>query len=283
MTTVIEVGEVVLTRVLYVDAVIDADAVGLTPDAVRAVPWSSPDWADDGQVRAASCVWVISTAGRHIAVDPSGNIDEILHDPSSTAAHQEAYAAAFASAGIPIESVDTVLLSHIESIGLSAVRDDDGWRPFFPNARLLMSDRALQSFTDAPPGGELGVAFDGLIDAGLVDTFSDGEELTPGLTAEWTGMHHVGHCAFHVRGTTPSTASTATFVGHLAVSPLHLATGPCPAQQAEPEEAWHWLTRIASDPARVIIGPLWPSPGALRWHEGRPTGIEGPGASTPAT
>lgn len=226
-------------------------------------------WADDGQVRAASCVWVISTGGRHIAVDPSGNIDDILHDPSHTSAHQAAYAAAFAAAGIPIESIDTVLLSHIESIGLSAVRDGDGWRPFFPNARLLIGERALQAFATARPDGQLGEATQALLDAGAVDTFADGDELAPGVIAEWTGMHHVGHYAFHVG--TGHTA--ATFVGHLAVSPLHLATGPCPPQHEAPEQAWQWLTAIAAGHERVLVGPLWPSPGALRWHGDHPVAV----------
>lgn len=270
MTTVLELGDVLLTRVLYVDAAIDPAAVGLTPDEVRAVPWGSPTWADDGQVRAASCVWVMSTSGRHIAVDPSGNIDEILHDPSSTDAHQAAYKAAFAAAGIPIESVDTVLLSHIESIGLSAVRDDRGWRPFFPNARLLISDRALHSFEHAPPDGQLGTAIQTLIDAGLVDTFGNGDELAPGVTAEWTGMHNIGHCAFHVG----DAETAATFVGHLAVTPLHLATGPCPSQHYAPDEAWRWLKSITCNPSHVIIGPLWPSPGAIRWHDDHPVVVE---------
>ena len=269
MTTVLEFGDVLLTRVLYVDAAIDPAAVGLTPDEVRAVPWGSPTWADDGQVRAASCVWVISTCGRHIAVDPSGNIDDILHESSSTSAHQAAYAAAFEAAGIPIESVDTVLLSHIESIGLSAARDEDGWRPFFPNARLLISDRALDSFVQAPPDYELGTAIQSLLDAGLVDTFGNGDELALGVTAEWTGMHNVGHCAFHIG----EAKAAATFVGHLAVTPLHLATGPCPAQHAAPDDAWRWLMSIASDPARVIIGPLWPSPGAVRWYGDHPVPV----------
>ncbi len=270
VTTVLELGDVRLTRVLYVDAAIDAGAVGLTSDEVRAVPWGSPMWADDGQVRAASCVWVISTSGRHIAVDPSGNIDEILHDPSTTNAHQAAYASAFAAAGIPIESIDTVLLSHIESIGLSAVRDDRGWRPFFPNARLLINDRALQSFVHAPPDGQLGAAIQTLIDAGLVDTFGDGDQLAPGVAAEWTGMHNIGHCAFHIG----SAGAAATFVGHLAVTPLHFATGPCPAQHEAPDDAWRWLMSIASDPSRVILGPLWPSPGAMRWHDDHPVAVE---------
>jgi hypothetical protein len=272
VTTEIEIGDVRLTRVLYLDAAIDPAAVGLTPDEVRAVPWGPPMWADGGQVRAASCVWVISTGDRRIAVDPSGNIDDILHEPSSTSAHQAAYTAAFADAGMPIESVDTVLLSHIESIGLSAVRDGNGWRPFFPNARLLISDSAFDAFERATPEGEVGTAFRALIGAGLVDTYADGEQLAPGVTAEWTGMHNVGHCAFHV-GDGVAGAS-ATFVGHLAVTPLHLATGPCHSQHYEPDQAWQWLQRIATDDSRVIIGPLWPSPGAVRWHGDHPDPVD---------
>jgi hypothetical protein len=105
-----------------------------------------------------------------------------------------------------------------------------------------------------------------LIDAGLVDTFGDGDEPAPGVTAEWTGMHNVGHCAFHVG----VVETGATFVGHLAVTPLHLATGPCPSQHYEPVEAWNWLQSLATHRDHILIGPLWPSPGAVRWRGDRP-------------
>ncbi|WP_426573744.1 hypothetical protein [Aquihabitans sp. McL0605] len=265
-TTVIDLDGVRLTRVLYLDAAIDPEPTGLTPEEVRSVRWADPDWATDGQVRAASCAWVIETDGRRIVVDPSGNIDDLLHEPSSTAAHQEAYAAAFAAAGIPIETVDTVLLSHIESIGLSAVRDGDGWQPYFPNARILLSDAALAHSVAEPEGGDVEAAFAALRGAGLVDGFADGDEVAPGVRAEWTGMHNPGHCAFHV-------GDGATFVGHLAVTPLHLATGPCPPQHADPDGAWRWL-QAAKAGGRILIGPLWPSPGALRWDPANhPSGV----------
>lgn len=253
--TTLELGDVTLTRVLYLEAAIDPDAVGLTPDEVRAVTWGSPVWADDGQVRLASCVWVASAAGRHVVIDPSGNLDDIIHDPGSTGHHQKAYCAAFAAAGIPVDAVDTVLLSHIESIGLTAVRDGDGWARFFPNSRVLISDSAKRDFDEHTPAGDLGAAFTTLFDAQLVDTFTDGDEIVPGLRAEWTGMHNPGHCAFHV-------GTDATFVGHLAVTPLHFATGPCPPQHADPDGVWKWLQDTLAD-GRILIGPLWPTPGAL--------------------
>jgi hypothetical protein len=256
MMTVIDLGDVRLQRVLYADALVAGDSVGLTEDEVNSVAWGSPMWAQDGQVRAASCVWVVSGHGRNIAIDPSGNIDDILHEPQSTTAHQQAYAAAFSSAGIPIESVDTVLLSHIESVGLTAVRDGSGWRRFFPNSRVAISAAARSNFDAERPDGDVGLAFAALIQHSVVDTFDDGAELMPGLRAEWTGMHNPGHCAFHVGG-------SATFVGHLATSALHLATGPCAAQHFDADGAWRWLQTAAAD-GRILIGPLWPSPGALR-------------------
>ena len=153
-----------------------------------------------------------------------------------------------------------MLLSHIESIGLTAVRDGDSWRRFFPNARVLISDTAKSNFFDEQPlGDDLRAAFTALFYAGLIDTYADGEEIMPGLRAEWTGMHNPGHCAFHV-------GTDATFVGHLAVSPLHFATGPCPPQHADPEGVWQWLNDTKED-GRILIGPLWPTPGAMRFKD----------------
>lgn len=256
-TTAIDLGALRLTRVLYLDAAIDPEPTGLDAEAVRSVSWAEPDWATDGQVRAASCAWVVSEGERRIVIDPSGNLDEVLHDPGSTAIHQQAFVAAFAEAGLPIETIDTVLLSHIESIGLTAVRDGDGWRRFFPEAQVLLSEPARDHFEAEPAEGDVGAAFADLWAAGLIDTFADGDEIVPGLRAEWTGIHNPGHCAFHL-------GSAATYVGHLAVTPLHLATGPCPSQHADPEAAWRWL-EAAKASGSILFGPLWPSPGALRW------------------
>ena len=257
--TTITLGDVMLTRVLYLEAAIDPDAGGLTPDQVRSVTWGEPTWADDGSMRLASCAWVVSAGGRNVVLDPSGNLDDIIHDPGSTSHHQKAYRAAFAAAGIPIESVDTVLLSHIESIGLTAVRDGDSWTTFFPNARVLISDTAKSDFLEHTPPGNVGAAFVALFDAGLIDTFTGGDEIVPGLRVEWTGMHNPGHCAFHV-------GTDATFLGHLAVSPLHFATGPCAPQHADPNGVWRWLQATKAD-GRILIGPLWPSPGAMRYAD----------------
>jgi glyoxylase-like metal-dependent hydrolase (beta-lactamase superfamily II) len=257
MSTVIPAGDALVTRVLYADAAIDPEPTGLTIAEVHSVPWREPLWAEGDQVRAAACAWVVQSAGSTIVIDPAGNIDEILHDPATTQLHQEGFLAAFDRAGIDVASVDAVVLSHIESVGITAVCDADRWRPFFPNSRLKMSVRALAAFDRSVTGDFVFEAFSALIERDLVDTFVDGDDVIPGVRAEWTGAHNPGHTAFHV-------GETLTFVGHLAVTPLHLATGPCPAQHREPDRAWAWLTDAVQS-GRWLAGPLWPSPGALRF------------------
>ena len=53
-------------------------------------------------------------------------------------------------------------------------------------------------------------------------------------------------------------------VGHLAVTPLHLVTGPCPQQHPHPDEAQARIETLLTEDA-VLIGPLWPTP-AARWN-----------------
>lgn len=269
--TTIRVGDISLTRVLYLDAAIDPEPTGLTPDEVRSVSWAEPQWAEGDQVRAAACAWVVQCGGRTLVVDPAGNIDDILHDPATTADHQQAFSDAFARAGIDTDAVDTVLLSHIESVGITAVRDSvrsGGWRPFFANSRIAISEQARSHFDDERGDDIVSEAFAALMADGLVDTFADGDAILPGLQVEWTGAHNPGHVAFHV-----GSPVQVSFVGHLAVTPLHFATGPCLPQHPDPQRAWDWLQSTAAD-GRVLIGPLWSSPGAGRWDGTSFTGVD---------
>ena len=57
----------------------------------------------------------------------------------------------------------------------------------------------------------------------------------------------------------------AVIVGHLAVSALHLATGECPPEHMDPAGANTALEKLLAEDA-VLIGPLWPAPGAGRWN-----------------
>src|SRR3954470_14952911 len=249
-----------LRRVHYADALVPPEIMGLTVAQIETVPWRVPQWGEGEQVRASASAWVVDTGDRRLVLDPMQAADGLLHEPVAEQDHQRAIAAVFDAAGISRATVDTVVASHVEGIGMICERDVDGtWTPFFPNARVMISSAAREAFRSATFSDEFTPVWQQLFDRDLVDTFADGDEIVPGMRAELSAAHNPGHTVFHF-GTGPK----ATFVGHLAVSPLHLATGLCPQQHPEPERAWELLRGYADD-RRLLIGPLWPTPGCGRW------------------
>jgi hypothetical protein len=253
------VGDATLVRVPYVDVLVDADVVGLTPDQVAAHDWAVPTWAEGGQVRVAAAVWIIESERRRIVVDPAQAADDILRNGPDAVGHQEAVAAVLDSAGYPRESIDTVIASHIDGIGMIAWRDGDEWTPFFPNAELLISERESAAILDdgwyEPSGAE---AFAALHEQGRVTTVEDEHAVTTHVTTEWTGKHSPGHQLVHVT----SGDERATLIGHLALSPVHCLVDDCVLHVDAP--AAIAVLDTLSD-GRLLAGPLWPTPGAARW------------------
>jgi len=268
--TTLTIDGLTLTRVLYADVMIAPEAAGLTAHDLMKVPWRAPLWADDTQLGASASAWVIETLApegiantaprRRIVLEPLQAADDVLHDPDAGTFHADAFAEVMARTGYPVESIDTVVISHLETIGMVARREPDGsWQRFFPNARILIPRVSYELFCAMPPDFPSTVPWQRFIEQGWVDTFDDGDEIVSGMRVELTGAHNPGHCVFHF-GTGP----IATWLGHLAINPLHLATGLCPLQHPEPERAWELLQGFRND-GRLLLGPLWPSPAIGRW------------------
>lgn len=266
----LELGNVRLTRIGYTDVAIPPEAVGLTPSDLAPISWRSPLWTEGDRVRVGAAAWFADVDGIRIVFDPLQAADYVLRaNRDAEATHQAAVARLFAEADFPRESVDRLVMTHIEGVGMVAWRNDDGgWSPFFPNARVLVSDVEMREFLAAPanPEGDLQhEAWHALIDQGLVDTYADGATIAAGLSADVQGAHCPGHALLHFGAA--DAYPEVTILGHLAISPLHLATGECPALQSDAAAAWSLLRRTAED-GRVLIGPLWPAPGFGRWVSG---------------
>jgi hypothetical protein len=266
----IRLGDALITRVGYIDTAIPAEFVGLDARQVEGVAWGAPHWADGARVRFGAATWVAEIGGQRIAFDPVLAADAVLRaERAAEMEHQRAIARVFAEAGFPVDSIDLVVLSHIEGVGMVAWRDEDGgFRPFFPRARILISAPAREAFErgDASEASLEREAWQALIQQGRVDTFADGESIVPGLVADVGGGHAPGHALMHLRD--GAGATLATMLGHLAVSPLHLVTGPCAALHVDPDRAWSLLRAVTTD-ARLLVGPLWPAPGCGRWRDER--------------
>jgi hypothetical protein len=263
------VGDAALVRVPYVDVLVDAEVVGLTPDLVAASAWAQPTWAEGDQVRVGAAVWIIQSDGRRIVVDPTQAADGILRTGSDAAVHQEAVAGALTAAGFPRESIDTVIASHIDGIGMIAWRDDERWTPFFPNAEVLLSERELAAIADdgpyEPQGGDALLELDR---QGAVRAIGDEHAVTSEVSTTWVGEHSPGHLLVDVT----SGDETATLIGHLALSPVHCVSGE-PGPHLNPAGAARLLQRLG-DGRRTLVGPLWPAPGAIRWSGSEVTTVE---------
>lgn len=256
-----------LTRVGYTDVAIPAEFIGLAASDLARAPWRSPLWGDDEKVRIGAAVWFADVGEERFAFDPFQAADGVLRaNREAEKHHQNAIARTLAEAGFPRESVTLLVMTHIDGAGMAAHRGADGtWTPFFPNARILMSDVELTNFLAAPKSDDAqSQAWHALVDLGMVDTYTDQAEIAPGLFADVRGAHGPGHALLHFGSIE---APTATFLGHLAVSPLHLISGECALLQEDPRAAWALLQRTIAD-ARLLIGPLWPTPGFGRWERG---------------
>jgi hypothetical protein len=200
------------------------------------------------QVRVAAAVWIIESQGRRIVVDPVQAADGILRTGPDALVHQEAVAALLHDAGYARDSIDTVVASHIDGIGMIAWRSEDTWTPFFPNAEVLLSRREYDAIVHddayAPQGGDALLALDAL---GVVRPVGDEHAITADVALRWTGVHTPGHQVVEIGG------GAATMVGHLALSPLEFVRPPTGELAA------------LRDRSALLIGPLWPAPGAGHW------------------
>ena len=275
-TNSVRIGDVQLTRVGYADINIDPARVGLTPEQVRAVSWAEPLWADGGELRAGAAAWVIESGDARIVVDPGQAADEIIRSDADAAVHQEAFAKVLADAGFPRESFTHAVSTHVEGIGMWAWREADGsWSPFFPNAPLFVPARDLEAMDAGKMIGDASGAIKQLRALGVVQTDTDtgaGDvvRVTEHVTLEHTGAHAPGHRFVRI----DSGAEHAVMVGHLAVSPLHLVTGECPQQHPEPRAAQERIDELLAEDV-LLIGPLWPAPGAGTWDGTRLVPIAG--------
>ena len=125
---------------------------------------------------------------------------------------------------------------------------------------MLLSKREYEAIADdgwySPSGGDALLA---LYEQGVVTPVDDEHVVTDDVALHWTGAHTPGHQVVDIS----SQGAHATMIGHLALSPLHCVIDEC-ANHVESEAAVAVLMELR-DRGDVLIGPLWPAPGAARW------------------
>jgi glyoxylase-like metal-dependent hydrolase (beta-lactamase superfamily II) len=261
--TTFPVGTITLTRVPYFDVGLDAEGLNLSAGVIAAAGSVATPWLDEsGQPLVGVAVWVVESDGRVVVVDPCGAADAFIRTGPEAITHQDAVFAALEAAGYPRERVDTLVLSHLDGIGMAAAVTDDGrWVPAFPRARVVMTAPEL-TFLAAPTYAVQGnEALQALVDQGVVDGVADGYEVAPGVTLQLTGAHSPGHAIVRVE----SGGALALLIGHLAITPIHLVSGRCEGMHEDADAAVAVLDAVldeAIERSALLVGPLWAAPGA---------------------
>jgi len=258
------VGSARLTRVPYFDVDLPCEAVSLTEDEIATVPWAQPVWcAGPAHVRVGQVFWVIESEGDTIVVDPCCASDAFLRSGPEAVTHQDAAFTAFAAAGFDPAAVDVVVMSHLDGIGMNALADVDGtWRPAFPNAPITLSTQEWERVEtrDGVAGAE---ALRALHAAGAADPVDLPYRITNEVRLVASGGHTAGHATTEVR----SQGERAVLIGHLAVNPVHAGATTAVALHDDPAlgvAALHAALEDAATDDALVIGPLWPAPGAAR-------------------
>lgn len=270
-----QLGAAELLRVPYFDIALSPESLSITAADVAASGAAGPPWTNAaGGVAVGQSFWVIRSAGTTTIVDPCGASDAFLRSGPEALRHQEAALAALTAAGISPATVDLVVLTHLDGIGMAAIVDDEGgWSPAFPNATLVVTAAERAHIHDHVNDISGASAFEELAAAGHVDAVEAPHELAPGITLVPTGGHSPGHAVVVIgSGGQPD----AVLLGHLALNPVHL---DAPGEGLHDDAATAtdvvsgWLDHSAEH-GTILAGALWPAPGAARVIQRHPLRLE---------
>jgi glyoxylase-like metal-dependent hydrolase (beta-lactamase superfamily II) len=208
--------------------------------------WLQPHWhhAATGRLIMSVHSYVIRTAHHTILVDTCVGNDKSR--PSTPPWHNQRtdFLERLTAAGVPPESVDVVLCTHlhVDHVGWNTRLQDGRWVPTFPNARYLFhkDEYAYWEQRQEPEGGSAGSG-DGCFADSVLPVMEAGQAVLVGgdhaiddnLWLEPTPGHSPGHVCLNLQ----AGGGRAVFSGDLMHHPV---------QCAWPE----WNSRFCHDPAQ---------------------------------
>src|SRR5262249_2168470 len=125
----------------------------------------------------------------------------------------------FAEAGFDRERIDVVVHTHLHAdhVGWDTMLVDGEWRPTFPNARHLYTQRELDYWIAPEQRNVEDVYADSIAPifaAGLADIVDEHHEISPGLRLEPTVGHTPGHVSLRIHTTGQEAVITGDIMHH---------------------------------------------------------------------
>ena len=177
-----------------------------TPEAVQAIPWLAPTFADErGRLKMAVQSFLLETGGRKILVDTGLGNEKTGRMVPAWNGRKDDFLDRLAAAGFGPDDVDIVVNTHlhVDHVGWNTRYVNGAWAPTFPRARYVTGRTEFAYWRDQTGDAEHRQVFEDSVrpvaDAGLYDLIDDGDEIAQGLSAIATPGHTVGHMSLKLR------------------------------------------------------------------------------------
>lgn len=275
-----QVGQVRITSILEkkIEPEVMMDVVpSLTPDALKAIDWLHPHYADDeGNPVSFVQAFIVEADGKRILIDSCIGNDKDLDGLIPVWSRlQTGFLQKLVEAGFAPDSIDMVICTHLHAdhIGWNTTYVDGAWIPTFPRARYLFgqlefktTDFFISGEGDAPK--ELAPYFiesiRPVLHAGLADLVSTDHQLTETVRL----IPSPGHTQGHVSVVIESDGHLAMISGDWIHHPAQLTHLEWPSRyDADPDQGnatrTSLLERIAADRS-LLVGSHFAQPSAGR-------------------
>ena len=266
------IGDVTVTKVVEIEATGGSRFIlpEATPEFVQLHPWLQPHFADErGRLRMSVHALIVETPIRRIIVDTCIGNDKERGIPTWSRL-QKPFVRDLETAGYPLDSIDTVLCTHlhVDHVGWNTMLVDGRWVPTFPGARYLMGRAEFAYWRSRQEEDDHRAAFVDSVqpvwDAGLVQLVDTDHRVCDEVSLVPTLGHTPGHVSVRIASGGEEALITGDFIHH----PCQLARLDLPSSaDHDPERAQRTrrevFTRLAGTET-LLIGTHFATPTAGR-------------------
>lgn len=226
------------------------------------MPWLVPHYANaEGRLRLNVQSWIVETPSHKIIVDTCIGNNKANRSVPVWNGLNKPFLNDLAAAGYPIDTIDTVLCTHlhVDHVGWNTTLLGGKWVPTFANARYLFGKTEYEHWAAHSPEGEHRAVFEDsvqpIVDAGRADLIGSDHRIGDEISLISTPGHTPGHMSLLVT----SDGQQALLTGDVAHHPCQMAhldwsstADSDPVQSIETRKML--FSRFADTPALVFGG-----------------------------